>query len=98
LDRDRRDSLDSRDSLIPKGTLNMVIDLIETALAARPEPELPDDERFVRLATAVMQLREFLALHRAATGRSDVNIRKVIRLLDDALLDNPDPARSTKPG
>lgn len=48
----------------------------------------PSDERFVRLATAVMELRQFLALHRKATGRSDVNIRKVLRVLDQALADN----------
>jgi hypothetical protein len=48
--------------------------------------EGPTEEQFVRLATAVMQLRDFLAAHRKATGRSDVNIRKVIKLLDDVLV------------
>jgi hypothetical protein len=46
LERDREDSLDSGWTQVPKGTMNMVIDLIEgvlseAALSSPPDPEEP---------------------------------------------------------
>lgn len=54
IDRDRVDSLDSATTQLPKGTVNMVVDLIKTALAT--EPTALDVERLA-LAICVSQER-----------------------------------------